>query len=636
MNLLAQQGIEAARAGKRALAQDLLLRALRQDRTNVDAWLWLSEVVDSDQEKLECLEYVVVLQPHNLLAWHGIEILRRRIEAQAEDGIPSTTSTFSDAQPFIGEEETGVDIQGPEPASLPAGGPSTPAGDWVLPESDGWTPESNEVKEKRANKSWILIAGAVAVMIIAAAFFFAFHKAPQAPEPPLPAMTPVVKTEIPTLMALQAISPLTQLTSTANGGSAPALPKATRTPLATATFSPPGERIARELTQIGQQVSSVRGLNLNKPVAVFILTKNEVEDALKSEVDNEALAAQLEKERLVLRALGMIHPEGDLMDLAMNRLVDHLGGIYLPDRRQVLIIGFRFTGIERFIYSHEIDHALVDQNFGLNTLENREDCERDRQRCHALEALMEGDAMLVMKHWLQIFASKQDYHEAMAYAPLIFPLGTGSPPPPFAEADALFPYIQGEQFVNALFTRGGWDAVNQAYTSPPETTEQILHPQKYFTHEPAVIVASAPVGEALGPGWQKVDEGVLGEWTTYLMLGYPADVLAQLDTAGAARAADGWGGDRYQVFYHAGQNATALAARWIWDTPTEARDFQAALSDLLGARYRGEKAKLNGASCWKGSQGAACLFARGSETLWLAAPDIDAVARVMAQYPEFQ
>jgi len=39
-----------------------------------------------------------------------------------------------------------------------------------------------------------------------------------------------------------------------------------------------------------------------------------------------------------------------------------------------------------------------------------------------------------------------------------------------------------------LYKQGGWDRVSKAFTELPQSTEQILHPEKYFDHEAPVKV----------------------------------------------------------------------------------------------------------------------------------------------------
>ena len=78
MQDLLDQGIAAVKAGQREHARDLLMRVVEQDDENALAWLWLSGVVDSLDDREVCLENVLSLEPHNEMARKGLDILRRQ------------------------------------------------------------------------------------------------------------------------------------------------------------------------------------------------------------------------------------------------------------------------------------------------------------------------------------------------------------------------------------------------------------------------------------------------------------------------------------------------------------------------------------------------------------------------------
>ncbi|MBN1200472.1 MAG: PD40 domain-containing protein [Anaerolineae bacterium] len=62
---LLREGIQAARAGDKTLARDLLEQVVEQDQHNEKAWFWLAAVVDSIDEKRICLGNVIVINPGN-------------------------------------------------------------------------------------------------------------------------------------------------------------------------------------------------------------------------------------------------------------------------------------------------------------------------------------------------------------------------------------------------------------------------------------------------------------------------------------------------------------------------------------------------------------------------------------------
>jgi hypothetical protein len=86
-----QQGIAAAKAGRKSEARQLLLEATTSTGTAENAWLWLSGVVERDEERLFCLDNALQINPNN-------EPARFRANSMRQKGIFPTAleqSTFS-------------------------------------------------------------------------------------------------------------------------------------------------------------------------------------------------------------------------------------------------------------------------------------------------------------------------------------------------------------------------------------------------------------------------------------------------------------------------------------------------------------------------------------------------------------
>src|SRR5512134_1948097 len=84
INLWLTKGVAAAKAGKRAEARELLLRVVDADENNVQAWLWLSGVVTTLEDREVCLQNVLALDPINEAAQRGLAKVRAEIEATPE------------------------------------------------------------------------------------------------------------------------------------------------------------------------------------------------------------------------------------------------------------------------------------------------------------------------------------------------------------------------------------------------------------------------------------------------------------------------------------------------------------------------------------------------------------------------
>ncbi|MCP4360487.1 MAG: hypothetical protein GY796_20960 [Chloroflexi bacterium] len=77
---LLEEGVAAVKNGRHDEARQLLLQVLEADEENESAWLWLSSVVESDDEKRICLENALTLNPGNVVAQKGLA----KLESSAE------------------------------------------------------------------------------------------------------------------------------------------------------------------------------------------------------------------------------------------------------------------------------------------------------------------------------------------------------------------------------------------------------------------------------------------------------------------------------------------------------------------------------------------------------------------------
>ena len=77
---LLKQGIAAARAGRKEEARRTLARAIKLDGRNEQAWLWLSGVVETDEQRRVCLEKVLAINPENAHAQARGELVRPKLQ----------------------------------------------------------------------------------------------------------------------------------------------------------------------------------------------------------------------------------------------------------------------------------------------------------------------------------------------------------------------------------------------------------------------------------------------------------------------------------------------------------------------------------------------------------------------------
>ena len=77
-----RDAIMAARIGNRDQALVLLLQAVEQEPHNEEAWLWLSRMVDTDAQRIECLRRMIEINPGNQAAQAEIERLQKNASGE--------------------------------------------------------------------------------------------------------------------------------------------------------------------------------------------------------------------------------------------------------------------------------------------------------------------------------------------------------------------------------------------------------------------------------------------------------------------------------------------------------------------------------------------------------------------------
>jgi len=83
-NTLLQQGIEAIKAGDKRTGKKLLAQIVKVDRSNEQAWLWLTQTNISHEQKIKCLKQVLQINPANKLALEGLQKLQGKPPAQKQ------------------------------------------------------------------------------------------------------------------------------------------------------------------------------------------------------------------------------------------------------------------------------------------------------------------------------------------------------------------------------------------------------------------------------------------------------------------------------------------------------------------------------------------------------------------------
>lgn len=390
------------------------------------------------------------------------------------------------------------------------------------------------------------------------------------------------------------------------------------------------EALAAALTKIELQVVDLRGLELKEPVEKTLISPTDLEEIVINDFFSEYTELDAQQDVLALSLLGLLPDGFDILRLYQELYSEQIAGFYDNETKEIYVVqGADFGGSEKLTYSHEFTHVLQDQTYGLDEgLDyNEEACERDSERCAAIQSLIEGDATLTELLWFQNHASRKDYLDLMESLD-----GFESPvfdsAPDFISADLYFPYEKGLGFVQSLYEEGGFEAVDGAYQNLPLSTEQILHPERYPEDLPQ-LVTLPDLSEQLGEGWEVFDENVMGEWYTFLILNKAYDESHRLPENEAQSAAEGWGGDAYAFYLNQNTAGVVFILDTVWDTPQDAVEFEGAFQMYADLRWGQPAGTLLESPTWPGEQGTSVFARIGNRTLWILAPTVEQAESIL-------
>jgi hypothetical protein len=361
------------------------------------------------------------------------------------------------------------------------------------------------------------------------------------------------------------------------GSSATARPSATTPPSAQPAPSdtaPPGdEEILAVLREIEEQVIAIRGLPAADIGDPDLLSREEARVELRRLFDENYSTVDRESDNIALRALGLIEPDQDVAELQLQLIGDSVLGFYDDDaKRMVVVSDAGLDAQAKMTYAHEYTHALQDAAFGLDSLET--DAEGQDDRGLARTAFIEGDASLAMLVWALTHLTPAELAE-IAAAPLP---DTSGIPSWMVQQLVIFPYNEGLVWASAVAGNAldpDFTDIDAAFEAPPDSSEQIVHVEKWEAREAPIVVEVPDLAVALGDGWTEIDDTPIGEASLRMMLefhGVPPDE--------AMDATAGWGGDRVVIVSGADEEF-AVAWRLAWDTPADAQEFLAAYRSIV-------------------------------------------------------
>jgi len=338
------------------------------------------------------------------------------------------------------------------------------------------------------------------------------------------------------------------------------------------------EPLQESIKDLKKRVEEIGRLGFKADIPVKYFDRKELRKYIGKLYDSEYPRKLAEKEALFIKLMG--YGAGAKIDLKEERrkiVVANAGGLYNEKTGELFALEeYRDKNyLHSMILAHELRHGIQDQHFDLSELLG--DCvssDFDDRRL-ALLAALEGDAGLIMMHYSDFDPDTMatDFNTDALLS--FFPKASSarlSNVPEIVKHQLVMPYIEGLKFVNSILERKNWKGVNKILKSPPVSSEQILHPEKYLKKELplSVEIGFKPDGYAL------YHSGVIGE--------YYLNILLQTRNMYKDYAA-GWGGDRFEIYQKAAPSSCFFIWESLWDDERSCGNFYRIFKSFIEKKF---------------------------------------------------
>ena len=354
---------------------------------------------------------------------------------------------------------------------------------------------------------------------------------------------------------------------------------------ARAQQDPRAKQLCGEANQIAQELTRISGMPLHHPVPCDFITKAKINEFLQKRVKEVAKPSEIRAEELTLKKFGLVPQDYDLAKNTVDLLTEQAAAFYDYDRKKLFITESTPEETQEPVLAHELSHALADQNYNLGKF-IRQGKQSDDGSTARL-AVMEGQATWLMAEYLarkngQTLKGSPALVNAMSNlsdASGQFPVYENAPL--YLRQTLVFPYTKGMLFQNAVFQRDGQASFGEVFRKPPLSTQQILHPEKYFdTVKPTDPDLPDP---ELKHGYKGLVAGSLGELEHGILLEQFAGKKA------ADEIAPHWRGSNFELLENKKAARVVLLYSVEWDSEPMAARYFAAYKAALGKKWKSLK-----------------------------------------------
>jgi hypothetical protein len=347
-------------------------------------------------------------------------------------------------------------------------------------------------------------------------------------------------------------------------------------------------KVQAMVDELREEAAKIRGLAWKQVVPADLVTRAELRADFMEQIDVDYPKAKQDRDNAVLRRIGLLQPDQDIVGLTMEFMEAGVLGYYDPKKKHLRIVEGLVGPENKPTILHELIHALEDQYYDLE--KRTKPYEEDGDRLFAEKCIVEGSAEVARKLYekahpdmADVFAKAEENPSAAAAQ-----MKAIAKVPAWVFVSIQMHYQKGISFVGRQVEGGAYpERAHALFVEGPISQEQILHPGRWFGPRkdyPHKIVPASDLAKAAGEGWSVLHALPQGELDLALTLDFfngPTKgrfnvITGQTPYPAAVAAARGWDGGMTWVLQKEGA-APLLVEAFAFDTPADAWEAAQAL-----------------------------------------------------------
>jgi hypothetical protein len=322
------------------------------------------------------------------------------------------------------------------------------------------------------------------------------------------------------------------------------------------------------------RIERIRAREFNSTVPVEVISRAEYRNRSQSSGTSGPSGDPWNDQ--VWEALLLVGETSGSSEAIGDTLSSSVQGYYSGGSDKIVIVSPTETPtIDRGTLSHELVHALQDQQFGLDNTAQTQDTQL------STNGVIEGEANYIQQLYRQRCTRNWDCIET--------PQnnggggGTGGGQNPGVLTVLLQPYVTGPRFIDQARSSGGWAAVDALHDNMPASSEQVIHPDRY----PDDVPVNVTVPDRSNDEWERFDHDpvgdTVGEASIFATM-YHNNQIESSRYSYRSPVSNGWAGDTV-VPYRTDDGEGGYVWETRWDSTRDARQFAEAYQGALTSEH---------------------------------------------------